>query len=406
MRQIFFIFLDKTSFIRAGIAQLVEQLICNQKVEGSTPSVGTSVPRIPLVDGIKAIACLLIVLHHLAIYGPMSDSAYPLMPNIMDWLREYPRMAVQVFFIATGFLLASKLIASGSSFVINPIQAIKKRYFRLIIPYLAALTMALWCAALARYWMTHDSIPSAPNGYQLLAHIFLLQDLLNQEALSAGVWYVAIDFQLFSLTIFLFWLSDRIQQYCPYLKSLFWVLVIGLVIISLFVFNRDNFWDETALYFFGSYGLGILSYWVSNKKRPLLWFAILSALGVIALLVDFRARVVVAIVVMLLLGLTRRYGILSDHLIPNFLIYLGRASYAIFLIHFPLCLIVNAVFSHFFPDQAQINLCGLFLALGISIFGGILFYRWTDGRSLTNKIRPLIPTGFMVSGLLAALGSY
>ena len=30
------------NFVRAGIAQLVEQLICNQKVAGSIPAAGTS----------------------------------------------------------------------------------------------------------------------------------------------------------------------------------------------------------------------------------------------------------------------------------------------------------------------------------------------------------------------------
>ena len=33
------------NFARAGIAQLVEQLICNQKVVGSTPTVGTNRPE-------------------------------------------------------------------------------------------------------------------------------------------------------------------------------------------------------------------------------------------------------------------------------------------------------------------------------------------------------------------------
>jgi peptidoglycan/LPS O-acetylase OafA/YrhL len=38
-------------------------------------SMSTDVSRMPVVDALKAIACLMIVLHHLSAYGPMSDVA-------------------------------------------------------------------------------------------------------------------------------------------------------------------------------------------------------------------------------------------------------------------------------------------------------------------------------------------
>ncbi|MCX7185250.1 MAG: acyltransferase [Nitrosospira sp.] len=348
------------------------------------------VSRMPLVDTLKAIACLLIVAHHLSIYGPMSDLAYPLIPGLLEWLREYGRMAVQVFFVVAGFLLAGKLVPLGAPLATDPIPAIKRRYLRLVIPYLAALILAIGCAALARHWMTHDSIPAAPNLFQFLAHVFLLQDLLDQEALSAGVWYVAIDFQLFTLAAFLFWLSGKIEQRHPQLRSTALVLIAGLTMVSLFAFNRNAFWDETALYFFGSYGLGILAYWASGSQRPALWLALLGALAVAALLVDFRDRIAVATVVMLLLGCARHYGILTSCPVPDFLTYLGRISYSIFLVHFPLCMVVNASFFRFLPHEAVTSLFGLVLALGISILGGALFYKWIESRPLADRMRLLL----------------
>ena len=180
--------------------------------------------RMPFIDALKAMSCLLIVMHHLAIYGPMSDIAYPLIPALIDWLREYGRIAVQMFFVVAGFLLAAKFAPQGLSLVTAPMPLIQQRYVRLIIPYLAALTLAIGCAALARLWMQHESIPAAPHLSQLLAHIFLLHDLLNQEALSAGIWYVAIDFQLFVLTILLLWVSNRIQHQYPGLQMNNWLM--------------------------------------------------------------------------------------------------------------------------------------------------------------------------------------
>ena len=39
--------------------------------------------RLPFIDALKALASQLIVLHHLAFYGPMSDYARSLAPETM-----------------------------------------------------------------------------------------------------------------------------------------------------------------------------------------------------------------------------------------------------------------------------------------------------------------------------------
>ncbi len=51
---------------------------------------------------VKAMACIAIVWHHLAFYGPMSDIAYPLAPVLMAWLYDHGRVAVQVFLVVGG----------------------------------------------------------------------------------------------------------------------------------------------------------------------------------------------------------------------------------------------------------------------------------------------------------------
>ena len=359
--------------------------------------------RMPFIDALKAICCLLIVTHHLAIYGPMSDIAYPLIPALIDWLREYGRIAVQIFFVIAGFLSAAKLAPRGLSLVTGPIRHIQQRYLRLITPYLAALTLAIGCAALARIWMNHESIPGTPSFFQLLTHIFLLHDLLDQEVLSAGIWYVAIDFQLFALTILLLWIAHQIQTRYPGLQMMSLILILSLTTISLFFFNRDSYWDETALYFFGSYGLGILIYWASVSQHRLFWFIVLIALIFAALTVDFRSRIAVAGSVMLILGLARYYDVLESRLVPNYLSYLGRASYSIFLVHFPISLVINAAFFRFLPHQPVINLFGLLLAVCASIGGGILLFKWFEVRPISNNMRILLPTGFITCGLLVML---
>lgn len=361
--------------------------------------------RMPCLDAVKAIACLLIVLHHLTVYGPMSDIARPLMADLIDGFYQYGRLAVQAFLVIAGFLSAKGLAPFGVPHGADPLDAIKRRYFRLIVPYLAALTLAVLSAATTRSWLNLDYVPGTPDILQLLAHVLLLQDLLNQEALSAGVWYVAIDFQLFALTVALLWLSQRIKGCCAPARLAAPLLIVALTTASLYGFNRNEFWDETAFYFFGSYGLGILGYWAATRRQGWFWLLMLGALVAGALLVEFRSRIAVAGAVMLLLGFARRYFVRKERPALKPLTYLGRASYSIFLVHFPLCMIINALFAHYFPYQPDINALGLVLAFCISIAGGLLFYRWVESRASDHRARLPILAGFIAGTLLSVVGS-
>ena len=182
-------------------------------------------------------------------------------------------------------------------------------------------------------------------------------------------------------------LDDAGQGRYPSMRAAGLVLITALTLGSLLIFNRENSWDETAFYFFGSFGLGVLVYWASSRKNSTLWFLLLSMLVMAALLVDFRSRVAVAGIVMLLLGLARQFSPLMKNLpLPNFLTALGRISYSVFLVHFPLCLLVNTAFFYFFPAEPAMNALGLILAIGVSIYGGALFFRWVESRPLTQVL--------------------
>ena len=66
-----------------------------------------------MIDMAKGLACMMIIWHHLAFCGPLSDIAQPLAPALMAWLYDYGRMAVQVFLVLGGYLAASSLAPTG-----------------------------------------------------------------------------------------------------------------------------------------------------------------------------------------------------------------------------------------------------------------------------------------------------
>lgn len=331
--------------------------------------------RLPFIDALKALAAQLIVLHHLAFYGPMSDHAYALIPDLISWLSDYARAAVQVFLVMGGFLAAHSLAPSGRLGATQPLRLLLRRYRKLVVPYLAALFIAVLCAALARGLMSHDSLPQVPTAAQVVAHVLLLQSILGYEGLSAGVWYIAIDFQLYALLLATLWLARGVGRSAAAVGVL---LVSGLALASLLHFNRDSGWDSWALYFAGSYSLGVLSYWASNSRHAPGWLLLIALAVLAALLLDYRLRIAVALAVALALGLARRYAFLERWPRSALLAYLGRISYSVFLIHFPICLLINGLFVRIAPGDAWINLGGVLLAWLASVAAGGWFHRLVE----------------------------
>jgi len=334
--------------------------------------------RYPLVDALKAIASQLIVLHHLAFYGPMSDYALPLAPDLIPWLYDNARIAVQVFLVIGGFLAAQTLAPDGSLTGKPVVRLIWRRYLKLVLPYLGALLLAIALSAIARNLVDNEAIPEAPTLARFLAHLFLLQGILGYDGLSAGVWYVAIDFQLYASLLLILWVVQRILPRPPAAGR---VLVIVLLIASLFYFNRDDGWDNWAIYFFGAYGLGATVYWNVRREEAPLWLGLIAILVIAALMVDFRSRIVVALCVAIVLGVARYRGFIETWPRSRLIAGLGRISYSVFLVHFPVCLIINAVFERFVTHAPAVQFAGMVVAWLASIAVGAVFYAQVESRA-------------------------
>ena len=341
-----------------------------------------------LINLLKAGAAQLIVLHHLAFYGPMADVARPLLPELIDWLAGSARIAVQVFLVVGGFLAAKSLAPSGQPGIADPLGAVWRRYGKLAPPFLAATLLAAVASSVAAGWMTHDSVSAPATLGQLCAHALLLHGVLGYPSLSAGAWYVAIDFQLYAATVLLLWLAARL----PAGPLRHWLVpgAVALgVTLSLLYFNLDPDWDNWAPYFFGSYGLGMLAWWASDLRRPSRNCALLLFMGwlptLAALLVAFRSRIALALVVACLLFVYGRVKAPSAGKLWSAVDALGRRSFALFLVHFPVCLLVNAAFTRFVPADPALQAMGVVLAWSASLAASEVFFRWVEtplGRML------------------------
>jgi peptidoglycan/LPS O-acetylase OafA/YrhL len=335
------------------------------------------------LDALKILGAQLIVLHHLTAYGPISVALDQHVPTLAAWFYDYARMAVQIFLVLGGFLAVQHLRPVASS-QLSLRMALFRRYQRLVLPFIVALLVAIGSAAVTRHWLHEEFIPHAPSPSQWLAHLLLLQNVLGFDALSAGAWYVAIDFQLFALLAILMRSGHRLHAN----RRLTVMLVAIMVTSSLYVFNRYEALEDWALYFFGSYGLGAAAWWAGRARRPLLAtaFILLPTLG--ALWFDFRERIALAVVVALYLGIVlwRRHVApnhtpLAPGALRNAVHRGGQMSYALFLVHFTVLMPANALYAHLTQGQnpgigtLALLVAGYWLTSMVLAWG---FERWVE----------------------------
>lgn len=382
-------------------------------------STHTSHARSALIDCSKGLACAVIVWHHLAFYGPMSDVAHPAMPDLLDWLYEYARMAVQIFLVIGGFLAAASLAPQGLARFDSPWAKIGKRFVRLVVPYAVALMVTIVVSAAIRPWFDHESVSADPDLWQLLAHALLLQGIAGEESLSAGVWYVSIDFQLFAGTVLLLagvrwvkqlalsrWGAQAVEHWWPWAVTGMQALVVLCAGLSLLNFNLDADLDVWAIYFMGAYGLGMMAYWAVAADKRLMawsWALLIAALVIGALVYEWRDRIFLAGVTAVLLVIAMRTQAIANWRGLAPLRRLGEISYSVFLIHFSICLLVNAVVNHFWHDSVAAAVVGIPFAFVLSLVAGYALYELVE-RHVSSWSQALRwQAGLIGAGLLTTL---
>jgi len=314
----------------------------------------------------------------------------------MIWLFEYGRYAVQIFLVMAGYLAAQSLtrFANAKFSSQNLLRVIINRYLRLFAPYMAALIFTIACAWLARFWVNDEFVGEQETLGQFIAHLFFLQGILGLDSISAGAWYVAIDWQLYSV------LAVLLISFSSY-QALIWFISI-VAVSSLLYFNRSAEYDAFFIYFIGSYGLGVLAYLAKNfadSKIQSLAKAALIAIGVIiaiSALQEVWLRNFLAWFVALLLFVwgnasypkVSATSVLKAGLLRT-VAWASPRSFCAFLIHFAFILLANTVYIALGLHAHESGLLAISLMVAVLACTGIAanyLYCWVEVPSGKLKI--------------------
>ena len=323
----------------------------------------------------------------------MAEDARQFLPGVMTWLFEYGRYAVQIFLVMGGYLAAQSL--TRTSDIRNPRTALKlifNRYLRLFAPYVVALLITILCAWVARFWVQDEFVGESETLGQFLAHLFFLQGILGLDSISAGAWYVAIDWQLYAVLAIMFGMF-------PGFRSLIWVSTI-LIVASLLYFNRLSDYENYFIYFIGSYGLGVLAQLAKNYSDPVvnrLARILIIIIGLVILVSSFdhlwiRNILAYFVAIALIVWGGRAYKDEKHAKMHNLvfsILWGSRRSYCAFLLHFSFILLANTLYIAWGMDQRHdgaMALAMMFLALVASWVAANYLYRFVEVPSRHFKL--------------------
>ncbi|QWD74582.1 acyltransferase [Polynucleobacter sp. TSB-Sco08W16] len=346
-----------------------------------------------LVDFLKTFASLTIILHHFSSYGQIAQDVRQLLPGIMTWLFEYGRYAVQIFLVMGGYLAAQSLTrTSDLKNLRNVLKTIFNRYLRLFAPYVVALLITIACAWVARFWVQDEFVGESETLSQFLAHLFFLQGILGLDSISAGVWYVAIDWQLYAILAIMLGLF-------PGYRSVVWMLLV-LCVASLLYFNRHGDYENYFIYFMGAYGLGVLAQLCKNfpdktvNRFAQIWIVVIGLVIVVSSFHEFWLRNILAYVVAIALifwgdwaykdqkqAHKRPQHQSQTHKLVNVILWGSRRSYCAFLIHFSFILLANTLYIAWGMNQRHDGVMALALmmiAIAASWMTATYLYRWVE----------------------------
>jgi peptidoglycan/LPS O-acetylase OafA/YrhL len=147
--------------------------------------------RLPFLDSVRALAAVYVVIHHLylAVYPgfPTNTGPAPLA------LVMYGQFGVAVFIVVSGFSLALGPVRRGYEMGSGYGEFIRRRAWRIIPPYWAALAFSVAIVGLiVNQRMDH---PLGLRG--VLTHLLLVQDVVEGESPNGAFWSIAIEWQLY-----------------------------------------------------------------------------------------------------------------------------------------------------------------------------------------------------------------
>lgn len=298
------------------------------------------------LESLRGIAATIIVLHHLKSLSPTLAQSD---------LMQNSSLAVDFFFVLSGFVVSlnyHNLLIKLDKVVLF----IKKRFFRLYPLHVVLLFLYLIIEILKFLFelktgiKSNEQVFSVSNFSTLISNLFLLQGIVDKElSFNEVSWSVSFEFYTYILfALMILFIKNK----------LFLKIIISIIVITSFILiYKLNLMDETnrlgylrCLY---SFFLGVIIYYLNiilqNINLSILEIpVVIISIYLYCYIPNTTFMPIMFGVLIIILNQTKN-GIIKSFLNYKLLIYIGKISYSIYMIHY-LIIWIHIQFLRFVMD--------------------------------------------------------
>ncbi|HEV2551872.1 MAG TPA: acyltransferase [Stellaceae bacterium] len=333
---------------------------CGVELIGKNAARADRRSKISSIEMLRGLAAVAVAWFHLTNQYPWGLTRYS---GAYGWL------GVQAFFVISGFVIPYSMFQQGYK-LRGFFQFLVRRIIRLEPPYLVSIALIIILWELSSRAPGFEGVAPHFTLLQILLHLFYLVPLGASEWLSPVYWTLAYEFVFYSLMGL---------SYAFLIKRHIFYTAIGAIFactISTLIFDVPD--TNFLLFLIGTAGMR--------------YFTKTDDLQMTALAVGFSA-IVVALISSSGAGLIAVCSLLVIMYVPvaqtNLLLFFGRISYSLYLVHVPIGgRVVNLGMK--FGSGAVYDFALSCLALALSISFAWLFFMAIERPALIWSKR-LVP---------------
>jgi hypothetical protein len=297
-------------------------------------SISKSKERFVFVDGLRGMAALGVMLHHLftsELHAPLRAA----LPRPVLWVIGPDIQRVQVFFVISGFVIAWSLrnmvvtVGSSANFIL-------RRQVRLDPAYWLIVAVTMVHLVLLKGIPNPIYHPGVPGPGNLLINFLYLQNVTRSRAIVPDAWTLCLEIQLYLVYILLLLLIQRLiawRKLPPTRRGLAHLAVITpVLVLSVREHTHPWAWPWFVLSWH-LFAMGVLVSWTIERRISARSLVIIALLELAFGLRHHDQPTYWCFGVTAALYLAHRLGGLTTWLKQGFFQYFGRISYSLFLVH-------------------------------------------------------------------------
>jgi peptidoglycan/LPS O-acetylase OafA/YrhL len=320
------------------------------------------------IQGLRGFLASFVVLYH--VYAGMADGGYF---DGIDHMYHEGKMAVNLFFIISGYLIIQSLIKSGSIK-----RFFKNRILRIYPVFLVIHILIFSAGPIINYDFLAD-VSISEYLFHFLTNLLLLPGIFSLPAAQIVAWSLSYE-MLFYVIAALLLLAKRSVGIFKNIKPFFFLtFLVCLVLFTKFP-TMAFFLIGVLIFKFEDYSHRIV------RKVPNYALNLISIISLVGAFVIYEYSLLATLLISYIFFFitVHQVGVVSSFLSTKVMVYLGNISYSLYLWHtfvmFPIKRVLFPHFENVLKDQLiLITLFGI-SAVILSIIVSHFSYIFIEGK--------------------------